>query len=1111
MARDYRQDLTDKIIEALEGGTAPWQKPWNGIEPMMPFNPVSGTVYRGGNVIALMMRGYEDPRWCTYKQAEAMGWQVQKGEKSTLIEFWKFHDEVEREDETTGEKKKVRVALERPIVRYANVFNVAQMQNVPELDREQRGFEWAPLEVAERILAQSAVPIFHDQADRAFYSVVRDQIHLPPKDAFEDATRYYSTALHELGHASGHPTRLNRQMGNSFGSVEYAKEELRAEMASLFLSYRLGVPFDVGQHAAYVGSWISVLKEDKNELFRAARDAEQIAEYLVGLGREQSLALEAEHGRDPGHLSAAQRAFMRAQNPAYPAIRLANGAGEWDEVVKPLLVKGLIEADADRGGYRFTGAGLRARAEAQEARVREVGQLLPAEIRAAAETFDAQVAARFGQRVPDADDSRVVHLRNDFLREHYGTDKVAVVTERQSAPVEGPLVLSRGGRAYMFDLASGQVLDFPSSTLGAVELGERYSVSIDNPLRPSITKVGRAPAAVEPTTKEFPTSEMEVSKFDQLVDLKSVIKELRVVQSPGDLKAFCSVVDERYLNQTLVMADSDWATFTEAVRVKAASLEPRTERINLNVPFGEKEEVKRLGAKWDKDKKTWYIPGNIDRAPFERWVEAPRELTQNDIRQQFRNALVDAGLVIDGDPEMDGKWHRTTVTTSKKVKALKGAYIAHIDNLADDEIPNGFIQNFDTGYNAPWFPEGLMLNDEQRRQFEVQAAENRRLREQQLAAEREQVAQRLSKKWESLPDLDAHPYLDRKQVEAFGLKRQGDKLVTPARDADGKIWSLQYIPTDPRQIKLFEKGGQKTGNFHVLGDLNASDIVLFGEGYATCASLHMATGLPVVETFDSGNIAPVLAALAPRLEGKSLLVCGDDDVLTPARVLKTLNNIVSADHMQPKLQVAEVAAAELIVDGKPHALASNPKCTMKLEYKNGPEGVQRVVGEFYNEETKQRVPVLINNVGREKALAAAGAHKAMTVFPVFTSLDGGPSDFNDLHVREGLDQVCQQLAPAIQHARSAARSAEQVAKEALGADAVVVQPKDNSRYVGPVLGNTESHAVQDVGRRTAVAHDLGKLDRAPAVGKSARITYQDGRGVVHEAGQGHSQAKGAQR
>lgn len=1060
MARDYRQELTDNVIEALEGGTAPWQKPWNCIEPMMPFNPVSGTVYRGGNVIALMMRGYEDPRWCTYKQAEAMGWQVQKGEKSTLIEFWKFHEEVEREDEATGEKTKVRVALERPIVRYANVFNVAQMEHVPELDREQRGFEWAPLEVAERILVQSAVPVFHDQADRAFYSVVRDQIHLPPKEAFEDATRYYSTALHELGHASGHPTRLNRQMGNSFGSVEYAKEELRAEMASLFLSYRLGVPFDVGQHAAYVGSWISVLKEDKNELFRAARDAEQIAEYLVGLGREQALTLEAEHGRDPGHLSTAQRAFMRAQNPAYPAIRLANGAGEWDEVVKPLLVKGLIEADADRGGYRFTGAGLRACAEAQEARVREVGLLLPAEIRAAAETFDAQVAARFGQRVPDADDSRVVHLRNDFLREHYGTDKVAVVTERQSAPIEGPLVLSRGGRAYMFDLASGQVLDFPSSTLGAVELGERYSVSIDNPLRPSITKVGPAPAAVEPTTKEFPTSEMEVSKFDQLVDLKSVIKE---------------------------------------------------ERINLNVPFGEKEEVKRLGAKWDKDKKTWYIPGNLDRAPFERWVETPRVLTQNDIRQQFRNALVDAGLVIDGDPEMDGTWHRTTVTTSKKIKALKGAYIAHIDKLADDEIPNGFIQNFDTGYNAPWFPEGLMLNDEQRRQFEAQAAENRRLREQQLAAEREQVAQRLSKKWETLPDLDAHPYLDRKQVEAFGLKRQGDKLVTPARDADGKIWSLQYIPTDPRQIKLFEKGGQKTGNFHVLGDLNASDIVLFGEGYATCASLHMATGLTVVETFDSGNIAPVLAALAPRLEGKSLLVCGDDDVLTPARVLKTLNNIVSADHMQPKLQVAEVEAAELIVDGKAHALASNPKCTMKLEYKNGPEGVQRVVGEFYNEETKQRVPVLINNVGREKALAAASAHKATTVFPVFTSLDGGPSDFNDLHVREGLDQVRQQLAPAIQHARSVARTAEQVAKEALGADAVVVQPKDNSRYVGPVLGNTESHAVQDVGRRTAVAHDLGKLDRAPAVGKSARITYQDGRGVVHEAGRGHSQTKEAQR
>ena len=193
--------------------------------------------------------------------------------------------------------------------------------------------------------------------------------------------------------------------------------------------------------------------------------------------------------------------------------------------------------------------------------------------------------------------------------------------------------------------------------------------------------------------------------------------------------------------------------------------------------------------------------------------------------------------------------------------------------------------------------------------------------------------------------------------------------------------------------------------------------------------------------FDSSNIAPVLTALASRLAGQAKLICGDDDALTPERVLKTLNKTVSADHAQSKLQVAEVTAAELVVDGKARALVCNPNCFMTLEYKNSPEGVQRLVGEFYNEETKQRVPVLVNNVGREKALAVANTHKASTVFPVFASLDGGPSDFNDLQVREGLDTVRQQLAPAIQRARDANRTPEQVARSALGADAVVVQPK----------------------------------------------------------------------
>ncbi len=155
--QDYRRELTDRIIRALEAGTAPWQKPWDGnvAQPMMPYNPISKTVYRGGNSIGLMIQGYDDPRWCTYKQAQEQGWQVRRGEKSTTIEFWKFDDERETTNTDTGEVTKTRVKLERPQVFYAKVFNARQMDNVPEIERDHEGYEWEPMEMAERILQRA--------------------------------------------------------------------------------------------------------------------------------------------------------------------------------------------------------------------------------------------------------------------------------------------------------------------------------------------------------------------------------------------------------------------------------------------------------------------------------------------------------------------------------------------------------------------------------------------------------------------------------------------------------------------------------------------------------------------------------------------------------------------------------------------------------------------------------------------------------------------------------------------------------------------------------------------------------------------------------------------
>ncbi|MGT2457728.1 zincin-like metallopeptidase domain-containing protein [Cupriavidus basilensis] len=311
--RDYRQALTDKIIEQLQAGTAPWQKPWDAREggDRLPYNATTGKPYRGANSLWLSMvggaNGFEDSRWCTFKQAEQQGWQVRKGSKGVRIEFYRFTDQVPMVDgqgnpvlDAEGKQKKQSVALERPIRTTAVVFNVGQMDGVPELAREPRQYEWEPEARAEQILQASGARIFHDQNDRAFYTSLRDEIHLPSQDQFRSPAAYYGTALHELGHWTGHESRLNRKLGNSFGSPEYAKEELRAELASYFLADQLGIPHEPGHHASYVASWVQALQNDHNEIFRAAADAQKITEYVLGLDRDKDLDKDASPERELG-------------------------------------------------------------------------------------------------------------------------------------------------------------------------------------------------------------------------------------------------------------------------------------------------------------------------------------------------------------------------------------------------------------------------------------------------------------------------------------------------------------------------------------------------------------------------------------------------------------------------------------------------------------------------------------------------------------------------------------------------------------------------------------------------------------------------------------------
>ena len=298
MATDYVNQVAASIIEQLKAGTAPWLKPWYPDERFLPYNPTTGNAYRGMNAVWLMSRaesqGYSDVRWMTYRQAQAAGAQVSKGEKGTAIQFWKWQglepvrnaDGNPMLDENSQPVRQV-VRYERPRVWSAIVFNAEQIDGLSPAPEWSPSAEWERHERAEAILIRSGATIRHVRGDRAYYRLDQDVITMPERGQFSSADRYYGTALHELGHWTGHPSQLNREdLGHPFGSEAYAREELRAEIASLMLGEQLGIGHDPGQHVAYVASWIRVLENDPREIFRAATDADRITQHIRAFEHE---------------------------------------------------------------------------------------------------------------------------------------------------------------------------------------------------------------------------------------------------------------------------------------------------------------------------------------------------------------------------------------------------------------------------------------------------------------------------------------------------------------------------------------------------------------------------------------------------------------------------------------------------------------------------------------------------------------------------------------------------------------------------------------------------------------------------------------------------------
>ena len=281
---DIYQTVTDKIVAMIEAGAGAWHMPWHGDGLTLPRNPLSGTRYRGCNVpllwSAAMAKGYQSHQWATFKQWQKAGAQVRKGERSELVFFWKRFGPAEG-DEGAGDGDG-RSGRARYMARAYNVFAVEQVDEYgvqPSLPLDGLA-EGNRIAVAEGYFSSIGATVRHG-GGKAFYAPSHDAIQMPEFRQFFDAVSYYATLGHEHVHWTGHAARCNREFGKRFGDRAYAFEELVAELGAAFLCAGLGLAnAPRPDHAAYLDSWLKVMREDKRAVFTAGARAQAAVDWL---------------------------------------------------------------------------------------------------------------------------------------------------------------------------------------------------------------------------------------------------------------------------------------------------------------------------------------------------------------------------------------------------------------------------------------------------------------------------------------------------------------------------------------------------------------------------------------------------------------------------------------------------------------------------------------------------------------------------------------------------------------------------------------------------------------------------------------------------------------
>lgn len=886
--KPFYQQVADKLIEQLQQGTAPWQKPWDGegMPDHMPHNTITGRRYRGINNLWLLAQQRQDPRWMTYKQAAAIGAQVRKGEKGTVIEYWKFTEEINKTDEqgreiigADGKPEKETVQLERPKVFHAVVFNAEQIDNLPPL--EISPLAWDPDERAETILRNSGALIQHRAGDRAFYSLRTDSITLPLREQFADAGHYYAVALHELGHWTGHEARLNRDMAHPFGSEGYAREELRAEIASLMLSQDLGVSFHPEQHASYVESWIKALQDDPMEIMRAAADAEKIHAYVMELAQMQTVEQQQEESMGQTQQNI-DEASLDAERQALQAVQDGSIAELVDTLVKEHRVSDLKQLDAivatiEEGG-RQGAFWQRHQPPADEAaflvKLVEARTVLDDAAHQMAAEVES-VAEQLQPFLPPQSDDETVKIVSDekrYVQIPYADKNEAKALGARWDKEKKSWYIPPGVNQAPFE----KWLNSPVNQAQAVNTTEPAAdkILIDVPYR----EKNDARALGARWDKEQKSWYIPAGTNAALF--------ARWMQAKPEVVAEEAAPDS--MPQDAAVEQQAAAVQQERQAIRQQQGDQTLERVYLAVPYAERGAAKEQGARWDKANKSWYIASDHPNlSAVAKWLPENQALQSEPAmspQEEFADKLRELGCVVEkGHPFMDGQKHRIT-TVGDKAGEKSGFYIAYLDGH-----PAGYVKNNRTGQEERWKAKGHSLSPAEKAKLAAESASKLQQREEQKRQAQEAAVGRIKHYMRGYqPVSEPTPYLQAKGIQpqpGIFTDRTGQKTYIPVYNIEGELRSMQYI--QPDGTKRFAKDSQQEGCLHVVGgrDLQTASTIVLAEGYATAATINEATDETVacVAAFNSGNLPLVATELSRRYPEKQFLVAGDDDLAVQAK------------------------------------------------------------------------------------------------------------------------------------------------------------------------------------------------------------------------------------